>query len=276
MSRATWIPGHRRMRTRELRARGWTVRQIADAVRDGRLRRVRRGGYATSSTPDTVLRAAEHGGRLDCISWLAELGVFVLERPATHIQIDRTASRAPRPPKQMVRHWRSSTADPDALTAPLVEALAQSVRCQGARNAVTTLDSACHLGLVDEEDLNAVFALLPHRLRSIRRLIDGRSESGPESLVRLMLRALGRDFDVQVEIDGVGRVDFVVDGWLVIECDSREFHSSPKAQLADRERDLALASRGYLVLRLLAEDIMYRRDRVLIAMCGVLGRHRGF
>ena len=35
--------------------------------------------------------------------------------------------------------------------------------------------------------------------------------------MRLMLRGLGCQIEVQVVIPGVGRVDFVVDGWLIVE-----------------------------------------------------------
>ncbi|MCY1159280.1 MAG: hypothetical protein MOP51_2305, partial [Citricoccus sp.] len=46
----------------------------------------------------------------------------------------------------------------------------------------------------------------------------------PESLMRLILCDLGVEFSLKVKIVGVGRVDFVVDGFLIIECDSKAFH----------------------------------------------------
>ena len=76
--------------------------------------------------------------------------------------------------------------------------------------------------------------------------------------------------DLQVEIDGVGRVDLVVDGWLVVECDSRAHHRTPEAQLRDRARDRAAAARGYVTLRLLAEDILFHPEAVLAALRGAL------
>ncbi len=69
---------------------------------------------------------------------------------------------------------------------------------------------------------------------------------------------------------GVGRVDMVVDGWLVIECDSREFHQGWKAQLEDRRRDLALAALGYTTIRPAAEDILYWPEVVVAAIVGLL------
>lgn len=42
---------------------------------------------------------------------------------------------------------------------------------------------------------------------------------------------LGRPIDLQVRIAGVGRVDLVVGGWIVVECDSKEFDESWAAQM---------------------------------------------
>ena len=84
---------------------------------------------------------------------------------------------------------------------------------------------------------------------------------GPRRWCGSWLRALGCDVELQVEFDGVGRVDLVVDGWLVVECDSKEFHASWEQQVKDRKRDLALAALGYATLRLTAAQIMYRAGR---------------
>ncbi|UUT35769.1 endonuclease domain-containing protein [Microbacterium elymi] len=139
-----------------------------------------------------------------------------------------------------------------------------------ARHALATMDSAWHHGIVDEKKINAVFARLPRRFRRLRGLLDKRAESGPETLVRLMLRGLGCDAVVQVRIPRVGRVDIVVDGWLIVECDSEEFHSGWTAQKRDRRRDLEAAAQGYTTIRLLAEDILYHPERVLAALKAVL------
>lgn len=121
------------------------------------------------------------------------------------------------------------------------------------------------------DELDELFAALPNRYRALRPLLDPRAESGTETLVRLILRALGLRFEVQVDIRGVGRVDFVVQGWLIIECDSRAHHSDWEAQRRDRRRDLAAAEAGYVTLRLLAEDILWNPARVRAAITGVTG-----
>lgn len=140
---------------------------------------------------------------------------------------------------------------------------------------MATLDSVLHLGILTWDEVRDVFTHLPARYRPLLRLVDGIAESGPETLVRLMLRQLGLRYEAQVEIAGVGRVDFVVEGWLIIECDSKEFHEGWAKQRRDRKRDLAAARLGFVTLRPLAEDVMYRPEEVLDALRGLArGRRR--
>lgn len=89
-----------------------------------------------------------------------------------------------------------------------------------------------------------------------------------------MLRSLGLSFEVQVAIPGVGIVDFVVEGWLIIECDSEAHHSSWNAQRRDRRRDQEAAALGYATYRPIAEDIMWNPDSVLAALRGLVASRR--
>ncbi|MBZ4487038.1 hypothetical protein LQ938_03915 [Microbacterium sp. cx-55] len=254
----------------DLRSGGYTDSSIARLCRDGEVVRVRRGRYVDASLPAEIVDAARLGGRLDCTSLLRLLGVFVLDDGRLHIQIERGSSRLPHRGTNVHAHWRTTaTASSDLIVDP-IEALAQACRCLAPRAAVATLDSAWHLGVVDEAGINEVFARLPGRFRTLRRLLDPRSESGPETLVRLMLRAMGVRVDVQAWIPGVGRVDLLVDGWLIIECDSRAFHSDWTQHRNDRRRDSASAARGYVTLRPIAEDIFGNPADVRAAIAGLL------
>ena len=249
-----------------LRDTGMSRRAIDSAVRDGSLQRVRRGLFMSARSHPEVVDAARLGGRLDCVSLLRVLGVFVQHRSGLHVQQESHASRRPSAPEDTRYHWRSSAAPPEIAVTEIVDALAQAVRCQTPRSAIATLDNAWHQGRVDERDIADVFARLPERFQVLRGLLDPRSESGPESLVRLLLRSLGCHVELQVRIEGVGRVDLLVDGWLIVECDSEQFHGDWRAHKHDRRRDLAALERGFVPVRLLAEDVLFHPDKVRVSL----------
>ncbi|MEV4687582.1 type IV toxin-antitoxin system AbiEi family antitoxin domain-containing protein [Microbacterium sp. LWH3-1.2] len=261
---------------------GIRPKQITRAVRDGRLLRVRRDRYMVAASASGVDRAVRIGGRLACVSALVLLGVFVLDGSLLHVHLERTMSRlrSPDDPRRplhlgsrtsLVLHWWPLRETPATLgCVSLFDAVAQAVRCQPVRAAVATVDSLIHLGLMSRAELLDVFDVLPERYRVILRLSDGIAESGPETFVRLMLRQAGLRYEAQVKIRGVGRVDFVVEGRLIIECDSRAHHEGWDKQRRDRKRDLAAAAHGYATLRPLAEDIMYSPEEVRAAVCGLL------
>ncbi|GAA4781894.1 endonuclease domain-containing protein [Microbacterium gilvum] len=263
----------------DLRARGLGRRGIRRALEHGLLVRARRDVYLSGGESTAVQQAGRIGGRLDCISAMVERGVFVRCAGHLHIQVPANGGRLGSPDERrrplasdgaVVVHWRDDGADAAAMLSDPVAGLAQAVRCQSPRDAVATIDSALFLGVVDECDLDAVFALLPDRYAVLRPLVDGRAESGPETLARLALRVLGRPVDVQVRISGVGRVDLVVDGWIVVECDSREFHTRWEAQVEDRRRDLALARCGYACVRVTARMLFDEPWRLVEAVRGLL------
>ncbi|WP_235008126.1 PDDEXK family nuclease [Microbacterium timonense] len=215
--------------------------------------------------------AGSADGSRACRSW-RWLGVFVLDTGELHVHVHENRTSAPRLGRRVRRHWDRLTRTPAVCSTSVeaFDAMVQAVRCQTARAALATLDSALHLGVLQADDLDELFAAVPRRHRVLRRLIDARAESGPETLLRLMLRAAGASFEVQVKIRGVGRVDFVVDGWLIVECDSREFHSTWADQRRDRRRDQAAAALGYATYRPIAEDIMWRPGEVQAALVGLL------
>lgn len=278
-----FLPADTRLSTADLRALGLSERGIARLVRDGVLIRVRVGSYIRADSHPHAVQALRVGGRLACVSELDQRGVFVHggaedsvgEPSRVHVQLELNASRlGSRTDKRgaLRLHWVTLRrgVHPSSASVDLFDALVQSAACQSPRAFIASVDSALHLKLLHADDVEALFAALPRRLRRLRGLVDGRAESGTETLVRLMLRALGRRAELQVVIRGVGRVDLVVDGWLVIECDSKAFHSSWEQQREDRRRDQALAALGYVVYRPIAEDILYHPEAVVAALKGLL------
>lgn len=271
----------------DLIAGGLTSWKIDREVRAGRLVRLRRDHYVVDST-DAVDRAVRIGARLSCVSLLAFFGVFVFDASDLHVQVGRLASRL-RAADDRFRSWVRSEGEragvrlhwhdlheipPARHVVAVVDAVRTAIICQTPRHAVATLDSALHRGVVTMAELSDVFATLPDRYRVLLSLVDGRCESGPETLVRLMLRRIGADVRVQRRIDGVGRVDFLVDGWLLIECDSRAFHDGWEQARRDRARDIAAARRGFTTVRPVAEDILYRPEQVHADLAAILATRR--
>ena len=269
-----------------LLSQGHTRRSIQAAVRSGDVIHVRRDRYLPADADDRVVRAVRVGGRLTCLSLLELGGVFVLRNEHLHVQVSPNASRLRSPHDRKTRarahrrrgvklHWTDSPDLPaSAGTVGVIDALVHAVSCQPPCAAIATLDSAVHLGVITLEQLADVFARLPARFHVLRGFVDGRAESGPESLVRLMALQLGCDVRLQVVFDGIGRVDLVLDGWLVVECDSKEFHADWDTQVKDRERDLALAALGYCTFRVTAAAIMYRPDEVFASLRGLIRSRR--
>lgn len=267
----------------DLLGAGMTPRAITRAVREGRMRRLRRDRYLLAPQ-DEIERAVRIGGRVACTSLLAMYGVFVLTAGGLHVHLEHTMSRL-RSPFDATRrlseaerdglhlHWWPLTSPSGLAVVDIRDAVAQSVRCQTVRAAVATVDSVLYLRLLTWVDLRDVFAGLPRRYQAILAVADGSAESGPETLMRLLLRQLGLRYRTQVSIPGVGRVDFVVEGWLIIECDSRAHHEGWDKQREDRRRDLAAAALGYSTLRPLAEHLYFDTGFVLNALRGIVRAH---
>lgn len=257
----------------DLLASGMRGRDITASVRHGHLLRVRRDRYVLADADGDVIEAVRIGGRLSCISLLKSLGVFVHRCERVHVSVERGTSRIRTVDGERATvHWAAPSGHEAPLhVAPLLDAVRQAVRCQQPREAVATLDSLLHHGLVTRAQIEDVFRSLPARYQTLLRLIDGSAESGPETYMRLILRALGVAFETQVLVSGVGRVDFVVDGWLIIECDSREFHGGWDAQVQDRHRDCAAAQQGYVTVRPIAADILRDDNSVRRMLEGVIG-----
>lgn len=269
----------------DLLAAGFTRRSITRAVRSGELVHVRRDRYLASDADGRTIQAVRVGGRLTCLSLLRLAGVYVQSNEGLHVQVRHTDGRLRSPhvrgsrlrsldaesERGVVVHWSEVEDHRSQRTCvSLVEALVHAAHCQSPRAMVATLDSVLNLRLLTRTDVRDVLARLPRRFRVIEPLLDDRAQSGGETFARLIARSIGCSVEPQARIRGVGYVDLLLDGWLVVECDSRQFHSSWEAQLEDMRRDLALAKMGYFRIRLTPFDLADRPDMVRAALVGLL------
>lgn len=153
-----------------------------------------------------------------------------------------------------------------ALTAPL-RTLVDCGRTLPLLDAVVILDSAQRGGVVTASCLRrAAESARGHGAVALRRAVlyaDGLAGSNLETALRLLLDLTDAQLRTQVRIKGVGTVDFVLDGWLVVEADGFQYHCDRAAYRRDRHRSNALAERGYVLLRFTWEDVRYRPRWVL-------------
>jgi very-short-patch-repair endonuclease len=108
-------------------------------------------------------------------------------------------------------------------------------------------------------------------LQALRQL-DLRTESIVEVDAQHLFTTHGIGFDTQVRLPGIGRVDFLIEGFLIVEVDGYAFHSSREAMRVDLGRNNASTVNGFAVLRYMPEHIWFEPERVIADIRAVLSR----
>ncbi|MFD1721540.1 endonuclease domain-containing protein [Amnibacterium endophyticum] len=267
--------------TCELRGLGKSAHEIRQAAAAGRIEPVRRGHWVVPGAAAEVVRAARVGGVATATTASRALGLwtppdpepggdsFRRRRDRLQVAVASSCSRLRDPDdatrslgvrRDVVVHYVA----PDLLAGtgrtriagPLL-LLSHVFTTQPPERALAVLDSALHLRRIGERDLPALAALLPAHLRPVLLAADGRADSGIETIVRHLLRMRGLRIEVLPRLDGIGEVDLLVEGRLIIECDGREFHDDDEAFERDRGRDLRAAQGRYRVLRLTWPQVLF-------------------
>lgn len=268
---------------RELIAAGLNGRQLTAGVRLGRLIRVRKGWYALPDTSPDLIRAIRVGGRLACISAAKSYGWAVRENPGLHVCLKPNASRLRTPHDPALRmpapsargltlHWAEhaiSGGAPRLITSKR-ETVLQIAGCQSAELAVAAFDSFLYLDPAGSRDLPLWLESLPGTILSELEDCSALCHSFLESIGRIRLAREGIRGEHQVEITGVGRVDLVIDGWLVIEWDGLQHHDNGPAHEEDCRRDAFLAHLGYRCLRFSYNLVMHHWYLVIAAIRATL------
>jgi len=258
---------------RRLRAVGVTWHALWLAVVHGYVDRLCRGGYALPGADAAMVAAVRLGGVLSCVSAARYHGLPLLIPRGAHVTVPRGWSHAQQ--GSVVVHRRELKPDEhDGLCTTLLRTVLDCSRELPIREAVAICDAALRLGLASSVLHEAAKAAAGPGARAIRRVValaDSGAESPIESLLRLLARPLAR-VELQVRVPGVGRVDMLLDGWLVVEADGFEHHSTRAHYRVDRRRANALTERGYVLLRFSYEDIVHRPDCVVETIRQVLAR----
>lgn len=235
-------------------SRGVPPSAIRSALRLGAVDRPRRGWIASPSAEPDVRAAVAAGGRLGCASAARSLGLWVLDEPDSHISIPRHSGHA-RPPEGTIVHWRGAEWGTGHGTRDPIGIVIRDVAdCLPRLGAICTIDSALNKRLISTERVVELLADT-RRGRSLIPFLDARAESGLETAFRVGAVDVGIRVRPQVEIPGVGRVDFLIGDRLVVECDGRQ-HDTQDGRRRDRRRDLMSLASGHVVLRLDAPQIL--------------------
>jgi len=138
--------------------------------------------------------------------------------------------------------------------------------------AIVVADAPLKQGTITLPELAALLA--PSRFDTGRRrlaMASTRSRSPIETLARLRLRAAGLEVDEGVVIRGVGEVDLVVNGWLIVELDGFDYHSDMWSLEQDDSRSRDVARLGLTLIRFTGRQV--RSGRFVAEVLAVVAAH---
>ena len=217
-----------------------------------------------SFTLDQV-RAFVYNACVSCVSaaQIYELPILMEERPQkTHLSVSYNRGMHPSKLRRfddVCVHREQFMSDEERRThvASMGTVLERVLVCMPLKVSLPMLDAARNRGLYDVSTLTIppTGSRLPH-LREALSLSSDRARSILETVARLQLIDMGLAPQVGVWIEGVGEVDMIVLGFIVIEVDGWAFHSSKEQREKDLKRDRELLRRGYVVLRFTYDDVM--------------------
>jgi hypothetical protein len=234
------------------------------------LARIRTGPFLTfiEGTTDIARRiAGQRGGVVTCLSAAECHGIPVVGHPprVIHLAVPHTRSRLRGGPAtdgiRVHREFRPIGVDPARpWLADLPTVIGRLITCCSETQAIVALDDVLRRGLIAPGEI-PIPARGPGSGRA-RRAADRaspRARSIMETLARLQLEDAGiGTIEVGAEIEGVGEVDLLVDGLIVVEIDGRQHDTDPGQVALDRQRDLALRRLGYIVLRFSTRQVLAR------------------
>lgn len=221
----------------------------------GVLTRLRRGVYGVPELDADIAAAARVGGRVAGVSALRHHGLWVPPgaRSVLHVEVADEVQERPADAwgSTVLVHWLSAGSRPRFGVAPLEATLARAAQDLPLPFAVAVLDSALRATPLTPVELQFLAAGWRPRARGAAAIVDERSESGTESVLRVLLREAGIHSTPQapLPIGDLARADLLVGDRLVIECDSEAHHAEPANRRADLRRDESLMALGFIVYR---------------------------
>ncbi len=109
------------------------------------------------------------------------------------------------------------------------------------------------------------------KAREVLRWVDRGADSMLETLARTYFRRAGIHVQPQFYLDGVGYMDLLLDGWLLVELDGRH-HADWRQVKKDHRRTNSSVVQGYTVLRYYYSDVVHEAEAMVAEVVAVLGR----
>ncbi|MFJ6376995.1 endonuclease domain-containing protein [Pseudarthrobacter oxydans] len=202
--------------------------------------------------------AIHHNARLTCASAALHYGLWLRKPPAQlHLACNHGHGAG------FIRHRSVRFSGHPTLPAAGVEdVVLHALGCLPRPASTALATSAIRLYSLPLELLELHADRSAPVLRALRNL-DLRAESIVEVDAQHLFRLNGIDFDAQVHLPGIGRVDFLLNGFLIVESDGYAFHSKRADMLRDRDRNNSSTVNGYAVLRYMPEHIWFNPEQVV-------------
>lgn len=257
---------------RSLMGRGFTDGQIRRALRDGTISSRQRGVFELADADSVFVQAYALKGVLTCVS---AAPYYQLWRLHEHAELHLSCGNGlPRTPAVTHRN-RLLPPNRNQPVAALADVLLHAARCLPRFEALAMVQCAVGRGDIDVGFLRDRLAGKRNGVaRAVLDLVEPRADSLLEPIARVLFREAGYWTESYVQIDGVGEVDFLLEGFLVVEIDGAT-HFEPRSIKKDRRRDNMTIIGGYLVLRYFYDDVVYHPERMIAEIAAVLKRGPG-
>ncbi|QIK62170.1 DUF559 domain-containing protein [Leucobacter viscericola] len=255
-------------RTTRLRERGVTRAELDQAIAAKAIVQPQRGWIALTDADSLLVQAAKDHVVLSCVTQAKRLGLWVRETPK-NVHVAPPGRGAKVRNKRLIVHWRSPPMlrSPFLLEDPIENVLNHLAECQPREDALVIWESALNKRMTDYSSL----ATLPLN-GAARRLLEvctPFSDSGLESLVCSRLSWLPCPISQQSFVLG-HRVDVLIGQRLVLQIDGATHTGAQRTE--DIKHDAELKLRGYEVIRVSYEQVMFRWEEVERQILGAIAR----
>ncbi|SEJ32137.1 Very-short-patch-repair endonuclease [Arthrobacter sp. yr096] len=246
-------------------------------VTDAALRRASRGGvlqpargvYALASADAAHVGLVTNRQLLTCISAAGFYNLWVL---ASSDSVHVYQARGDAGVAAIQHRGLLLPAHPYRPVASLADVLIHALRCRPWTEALVMVECAVGRG-----DMTVDFLLRRlkgkrnGKARAVLGWVDRGAESLLETLARTHFRLAGISVQTQFYLEGVGYVDLILEGWLLVELDGR--HHSDWAQVKrGHRRGNVSAVKGYTVLRYYYADVVHNPEEMVQEVLAVLAR----